>query len=367
MVHTHKNLIVFSFFSQSLQPKPDTNPPQIPVSSHACPKSKKNHRDATGNTKNSADNPIVKKVSKGKSSEAIGSNPPIPEKPKNSEDKDTNSTQGIHDSQTSKNATKTALNPVAKLRKSNLKIKLKHCDAKDADNSNIKKVSKGKSSESNGSLKRKNSDNTIKLSKKKEDSNTNSTQDIHESYEEQRLRNISERKAKFDELKLKSFKLSALDASKTAPNPYYKLQKKLNPPISKRRKKKSPNINASLKEKEDKNTNSAAQGINNDPQTSKSGALNPYFKGRLPNLETKLKGVISEKKRDELKIRHYVQKTISKLYICPVCNKPDYDGGILWIQCDVCNKWYHYECVGLDKNFHQSEKPKDWFCDDCSV
>ena len=59
--------------------------------------------------------------------------------------------------------------------------------------------------------------------------------------------------------------------------------------------------------------------------------------------------------------------SLSKLYICPVCSKPDYDGGILWIQCDVCNKWYHYECVGLDKNFHQSEKPKDWFCNDCSV
>ena len=96
-------------------------------------------------------------------------------------------------------------------------------------------------------------------------------------------------------------------------------------------------------------------------------ATNPYYKGRLPNLETKLKGVISEKKRDELKIRHYVQKTISKVYICPVCDKPDYDGGILWIQCDVCNKWYHYECVGIDKNFHQSEKSKDWFCDDCSI
>ena len=84
-------------------------------------------------------------------------------------------------------------------------------------------------------------------------------------------------------------------------------------------------------------------------------------------METKLKGVISEKKRDELKIRHYVQKTISKVYLCPVCDKPDYDGCILWIQCDVCNKWYHYECVGIDKNFHQSEKSKDWFCDDCSV
>ena len=184
------------------------------------------------------------------------------------------------------------------------------------------------------------------------------------------MRNIDERKAKFDELKLKSLKLSALDPSKTAPNPYFERQKKSNPPISKNRKK-SQNTNVSLKGKKDKNSN--AEQVINDPQTSKLGEIeavktapNPYYKGRLPNLETKLKGVISEKKRDELKIRHYVQKTISKVYICPVCDKPDYDGGILWIQCDVCNKWYHYECVGIDKNFHQSEKAKDWFCDDCS-
>ena len=380
-------MFIFSFFSQSLQPKPIANPPQVPVLSGAqkCPKSKKKHCDSTKSlnlaleevssyleatitSKDNTDNPRVKKASKRKSSEE----------------------QTISSKM---NAPKIA----------NPSLEQERCDAKDiVDNSKVEKVVNRKTSENNDSnppIRKRKLENATgsetgsaigsatgsatgvtfisatenetgsDSSKGKEGSNTNSTQGIpEESYEDKRLRNIDERKAKFDELKLKSFKLST---SKSAPNPYFKHQKKSNPPISKKRKK-SQNTNVSLKGKKDKNSN--AEQVINDPQTSKSGEIeatktapNPYYKGRLPNLETKLKGVISEKKRDELKIRHYVQKTISKLYICPVCNKPDYDGGILWIQCDVCNKWYHYECVGIDKNFHQSEKAKDWFCDDCSV
>ena len=26
----------------------------------------------------------------------------------------------------------------------------------------------------------------------------------------------------------------------------------------------------------------------------------------------------------------------------------DSDGSDNWIQCDKCNKWYHYQCSGLD-------------------
>ena len=273
--------IVFSFFSQNL----------LPVLSSACPKSKKKHCEAA----------VINK------------------------DKDANSTQGIHDPQTSKsaeqNVTESDPNPMDKLKK----------DSAAPEN---------------------------KSSPPAIDINT-------ESYEEKRLRNIAERKKKFNELQLTEKRLLASGKkSGVAPTPESEPTYEGEPvPKTNRKIARNPFYKPISSSKKEKNINST-QGIL-DPQTSK--ATNPYFKGRLPNLETKLKGVISEKKRDALKIRHYVQKTISKLYICPVCNKPDYEGGILWIQCDVCNKWYHYECVGLGKNFHQSEKPKDWFCDDCSV
>ena len=41
-----------------------------------------------------------------------------------------------------------------------------------------------------------------------------------------------------------------------------------------------------------------------------------------------------------------------------------FDGDNLnWIQCDICDKWYHYICVGLDEmeNFDEEE----WMCPNC--
>ena len=85
----------FSYFSQSLLPKPNVKPPHISVS-------KEKHCDAAISAKDNADNPNVKEASKGKSPKATPNQ--------------------------------------AKRQKSKPVLKLKRCDAKDnADNLNIKK------------------------------------------------------------------------------------------------------------------------------------------------------------------------------------------------------------------------------------
>ena len=51
--------------------------------------------------------------------------------------------------------------------------------------------------------------------------------------------------------------------------------------------------------------------------------------------------------------------------ICPQCKKPD-DGSpmIGWIQCDDCDGWYHWVCVGISQKPSDNE---DWFCQKCVV
>ena len=43
------------------------------------------------------------------------------------------------------------------------------------------------------------------------------------------------------------------------------------------------------------------------------------------------------------------------------CNQED----DMWVLCDICEEWYHYQCVGIDQNTFQSDS--EWFCYTCSV
>jgi len=55
--------------------------------------------------------------------------------------------------------------------------------------------------------------------------------------------------------------------------------------------------------------------------------------------------------------------------VCPVCEdkndptKPD-DQKNRMIGCDGCDKWYHWNCVGIDKS-NKPGKEDDWFCKKC--
>ena len=236
---THKKLIIFSFFSQSLPPNPNVKPPHIPVSS------KKKHCDAAISAKDTADNPKVKEASKGKSP-------------------------------------KTTPNQ-------------KHF-------SNIKKVSKRKSSEANGSnppisKKRKNSQNinppekATEIENKKEPSiaptpenqalepkkdsvapeNKSSPPAIDiETYEEKRLRNIAERKKKFNELQLTEKRLAAsgkkpgvapTPESEPAPAPESEPAPKTNRKIVRNPFYKPNSTSVNTSSKKEKNTNSTGQLI----------------------------------------------------------------------------------------------------------
>ena len=49
--------------------------------------------------------------------------------------------------------------------------------------------------------------------------------------------------------------------------------------------------------------------------------------------------------------------------ICPKCglHYADDNGGLDWIGCDGCNKWFNQECTDvLGKNL-----PDNYFCDEC--
>ncbi|CAF5123474.1 unnamed protein product, partial [Rotaria sp. Silwood1] len=50
-----------------------------------------------------------------------------------------------------------------------------------------------------------------------------------------------------------------------------------------------------------------------------------------------------------------------KIWICPSCNRPD-NGQEAMIACDLCDDWYHWECVGIVE-----EPPESipWFCPKC--
>ena len=32
------------------------------------------------------------------------------------------------------------------------------------------------------------------------------------------------------------------------------------------------------------------------------------------------------------------------------------------IACEICGKWFHFECVGIDED----NEPENWFCADCT-
>ncbi|CAF1382889.1 unnamed protein product [Adineta ricciae] len=61
---------------------------------------------------------------------------------------------------------------------------------------------------------------------------------------------------------------------------------------------------------------------------------------------------------EERRINHDSQE---KIWICPSCNIAD-NGQEPMIQCDLCDDWYHWECVGI------AEEPPEsipWFCPKC--
>ncbi|CAF1658248.1 unnamed protein product [Rotaria magnacalcarata] len=61
---------------------------------------------------------------------------------------------------------------------------------------------------------------------------------------------------------------------------------------------------------------------------------------------------------EERRIDHDSQE---KIWICPSCNRPD-NGQEAMIACDLCDDWYHWECVGI------AEEPPEsipWFCPKC--
>ena len=47
-------------------------------------------------------------------------------------------------------------------------------------------------------------------------------------------------------------------------------------------------------------------------------------------------------------------------YICPQCEKPD--DGTPMIQCDKCDQWYHWQCVGI---LTEPKADSNWMCTRC--
>ena len=244
-------MFIFSLFSQSQQPKPIANPPQVPVLSGAkkCPKSKKKHCDATKglnlaleevssyleatiSSKDDTDNPSVKKNSKRKSSEE-----------------------------------RTTSSKMNAPKKSKPVLKLKRCDAND-NSQNINPPEKATEiGDKNGSSIAPTPENQALEPKNDSVAPENKSSppaiDI-ETYEEKRLRNIAERKKKFNELHLTEKRLLVL-GKKTGvtptPTPESEPAPKNNKKIVKNPfyKPNSTSVNTSSKKK--KHTNSQGQLI----------------------------------------------------------------------------------------------------------
>nr|XP_019530815.1 protein enabled homolog [Aedes albopictus] len=45
--------------------------------------------------------------------------------------------------------------------------------------------------------------------------------------------------------------------------------------------------------------------------------------------------------------------------VCPACNRPDWADAM--VQCEECEDWYHFSCVGVTR----SVENRHWACDDC--
>lgn len=50
----------------------------------------------------------------------------------------------------------------------------------------------------------------------------------------------------------------------------------------------------------------------------------------------------------------------NQVWICPWCNKPD--DSVPMIGCDSCDDWYHWHCVGINREPPQNQ---NWYCHKC--
>ena len=68
-------------------------------------------------------------------------------------------------------------------------------------------------------------------------------------------------------------------------------------------------------------------------------------------------------KKSNLVSVNYSRKNRTKVWICPTCGIEEKEEGALWINCDTCGSWHHFQCVGIS-----SEPPKDegWNCSKCT-
>ncbi|XP_043066490.1 uncharacterized protein [Drosophila bipectinata] len=47
--------------------------------------------------------------------------------------------------------------------------------------------------------------------------------------------------------------------------------------------------------------------------------------------------------------------------VCRICENKNETASENWVQCDVCGRWYHFECAGVEDDIES----KDWSCDYC--
>ena len=53
--------------------------------------------------------------------------------------------------------------------------------------------------------------------------------------------------------------------------------------------------------------------------------------------------------------------------VCHECKQKESNGDILnisWVCCDICNSWFHYNCVGLKNG--ELLVDEEWYCHKCS-
>lgn len=70
--------------------------------------------------------------------------------------------------------------------------------------------------------------------------------------------------------------------------------------------------------------------------------------------------VPSDKTSGTLPAPYYVDEQGTKIWVCPACGRQD--NGSPMIGCDECDGWYHWVCVGINK---EPDATEDWFCKSC--
>ena len=73
--------------------------------------------------------------------------------------------------------------------------------------------------------------------------------------------------------------------------------------------------------------------------------------------------ILSESKhKHKVKKREIKEEDEEELddYICPQCTKPD--DGTPMIQCDKCDEWFHWQCVGI---LTEPKADTNWMCTFC--